>query len=84
MRFHDEIPSTKTEGHHGTEKTDCTEYSTLYTVYLCFMPALLSFMGVFPGVRDGEEVPSGLKTWNDALGKSGKSGGMKNGAWLDR
>lgn len=40
-------------------------------------------MGVFPGVRDGEEVPSGLKTWNDALGKSGKSGGMKNGAgWI--
>lgn len=37
----------------------------------------------FPGVRDGEEVPSGLKTWNDALGKSGKSGGMKNGAgWI--
>ena len=41
------------------------------------------FHGCFPGVRDGEEVPSGLKTWNDALGKSGKSGGMKNGAgWI--
>lgn len=37
---------------------------------------------VFPGVRDGEEVPSGLKIWNDAQ-KSGKSGGMKNGAgWI--
>ena len=39
---------------------------------------------VFPGVRDGEEVPSGLKTWNDAEArKSGKSGAMKNGAgWI--